>query len=105
MAARVVRDIADTADKLVGAITFHTGQVCCDATRWLVQRDIYDKFVSECVDRLSQIQVGYQLDGSTQMGPVVNEKQRKRVLGYLDKGRKDGAQAVLEGRLVSIEGD
>ena len=31
-----------TAEKLVGAITFHTGQVCCDATRWIVQRPIYD---------------------------------------------------------------
>ena len=31
-------DIADTAAKLVGAITFHTGQVCCDATRWLVHK-------------------------------------------------------------------
>jgi aldehyde dehydrogenase (NAD+) len=97
-------DIADTAEKLVGAITFHTGQVCCDATRWLVQRDIYDKFVSECVDRLSQVKVGYQLDGSTQMGPVVNAKQHQRVLGYLEKGQAEGAECVLPGGAASVEG-
>jgi acyl-CoA reductase-like NAD-dependent aldehyde dehydrogenase len=97
-------DISDTADKLAAAITFHTGQVCCDATRWLVHRDIYDKFVSECVDRLSRVEVGYQLDGSTQMGPVVNEKQRQRVLSYLENGQAEGAECVLKGGSVDIQG-
>ncbi len=97
-------DIADTAEKLVNAITFHSGQVCCDATRWVIHRDIYDKFVSECVDRLSQIRVGYQLDGSTQMGPVVNETQRKRVLSYLEKGQAEGAECVLQGGVATVEG-
>jgi aldehyde dehydrogenase (NAD+) len=96
--------IPDTAQKLADAITFHTGQVCCDATRWLVHRDIYDQFVSECVDRLSQVRVGYQLDGSTQMGPVVNEKQRQRVLDYLDRGKAAGAEAVLEGGPAEVSG-
>lgn len=97
-------DISETAEKLVNAITFHTGQVCCDATRWVIQRDIYDKFVSECVDRLSQVRVGYQLDGSSQMGPVVNETQRKRVLSYLEKGRAEGAECVLEGGVATVDG-
>jgi acyl-CoA reductase-like NAD-dependent aldehyde dehydrogenase len=97
-------DISDTAQKLVQAITFHSGQVCCDATRWLVQRDIYDKFVSECADRLSQVQIGYQLDGESNMGPVVNEKQRQRVLSYLEKGVAEGAECVLEGGAATVEG-
>ncbi len=97
-------DVQDTAEKLVGAITFHTGQVCCDATRWLIHKDIYDEFVSTCVDRLQQVTVGYQLEGDTQMGPVVNEKQRERVLGYLEKGRQEGAEIVLEGGAAQIEG-
>ena len=97
-------DVQDTAEKLVGAITFHTGQVCCDATRWLIHKDIYDEFVSSCVDRLQKVTVGYQLEDSTQMGPVVNEKQRERVLGYLEKGKQEGAEAVLEGGAAKIEG-
>lgn len=97
-------DIPDTAQKLVNAITFHTGQVCCDATRWLIHRDIYDEFVNECVDRLRQVRVGYQLDGNTQMGPVVNDKQLHRVLGYLERGRAEGAECLLEGGTASVEG-
>jgi acyl-CoA reductase-like NAD-dependent aldehyde dehydrogenase len=97
-------DIQDTAAKLVGAITFHTGQVCCDATRWLVQRSIYKQFVDECAKRMKQVNVGYQMDQSTQMGPVVNEKQRKRVLSYLDKGVKEGARLIVEGGAAEVSG-
>ena len=97
-------DVAATADKLVQAITFHTGQVCCDATRWLVHKRIYDQFVQATVQRLEQITVGYQLDPRSQMGPVVNEKQRQRVLGYLQRGRGEGADVVLEGGPLDIPG-
>ena len=97
-------DVSLTAEKLVGAITFHTGQVCCDATRWLVQQDIYDEFVNQCVDRLQKVRVGYQLDVKSQMGPLVSAKQRDRVLGYLDKGIADGAECVLKGGPASVEG-
>ena len=97
-------DVADTAAKLVGAITFHTGQVCCDATRWLVHRRIYDKFVDECVKRLKDVRVGYQMQEGTQMGPVVNEKQRKRVLSYLANGVKEGARMIVEGGAADVPG-
>lgn len=97
-------DIEATADKLVGAITFHTGQVCCDATRWLVDKRIYNKFVDACAKRMKEVKIGYQLDGSSQMGPVVNEKQRKRVLNYLDKGVKEGARYVVEGGPADVPG-
>jgi aldehyde dehydrogenase (NAD+) len=97
-------DIADTAAKLVGAITFHSGQVCCDATRWLIHRSIYQKFVDECVKRMKDVRVGYQMQDGTQMGPVVNEKQRKRVLSYLDRGVKEGARMVLEGGPAEVPG-
>ncbi len=97
-------DIQETAQKLVNAITFHTGQVCCDATRWLIQRDIYDDFVDECITRMKSVQIGYQMDRGAQMGPVVNAKQRARVLGYLQKGVADGADLILEGGEAKIPG-
>jgi aldehyde dehydrogenase (NAD+) len=97
-------DVTDTAAKLVGAITFHSGQVCCDATRWLVHKRVYDDFVSECSKLIKQVNVGYQMDGSTQMGPVVNEKQRKRVLGYLEKGVKEGAKMIVQGGAAEVSG-
>ena len=96
--------VDETADKLVAAITFHAGQVCCDATRWIVQRPVYDRFVSACVDRLRQLRIGHPLDPATQMGPVVNAKQKKRVLGYIERGCAEGARLVLEGGEASLPG-
>ena len=97
-------DVNDAAEKLVGAITFHTGQVCCDATRWLIQRDIYDDFINAAVDRLKAVKIGHQMDDGTQMGPVVSEVQRNRVLGYLEKGAADGAEMLLEGGAAEVSG-
>jgi aldehyde dehydrogenase (NAD+) len=96
--------LEQTVEKLVQAITFHTGQVCCDATRWIVHRPIFDRFVSACVQRLRQVKIGYQMDATTQMGPVVNEKQQRRVLGYLDRGRDEGAELLLEGGAAEVPG-
>lgn len=95
-------NLPDTVEKLAQAITFHTGQVCCDATRWLIHESIYDRFAQACVQRLKQVAVGYQLDETTQMGPVVSEKQRRRVLGYLDKGRDEGAELLLAGGAAQV---
>ncbi len=97
-------DISETAGKLVAAITFHTGQVCCDATRWLIHANIYDKFVAECVELMKAVNVGYQLDHGTQMGPVVSPVQRARVLSYLEKGVADGAELLLEGGMAEVPG-
>ena len=97
-------DVAQTAEKLAGAITFHAGQVCCDATRWFVQKNIYDEFVSQCADRMSKVKIGHQLDEGTQMGPVCNAKQRERVLGYLAKGQSQGAECLLEGGPATVDG-
>ena len=97
-------DVTETAEKLVQAITFHTGQVCCDATRWLIDKSIYDEFVDECIGKMKSVRIGHQMDDSSQMGPVVNTKQRDRVLGYLRKGVAEGAQVVLEGGTADVEG-
>ena len=97
-------DVAATAEKLVGAITFHTGQVCCDATRWVIQDGIYDEFVAQCKERLDKVKIGHQLDPSSEMGPVVNAKQRERVLGYEEKGVAGGAECLFGGGPATVEG-
>lgn len=97
-------DVEATAEALVGAITFHTGQVCCDATRWLIHADIYDEFVAHCVDRMKKVRIGHPLDPNSEMGPVVNPKQCQRVLGYQEKGTAEGAECLVGGGAATVEG-
>ena len=79
-------DLPQTVEKLVAAITFHAGQVCCDATRWLVQRPIYQQFLERAVERLQKVVVGYQMDAQSQMGPLVSQKQRAPRAGLPRRG-------------------
>ena len=97
-------DVNAVADKLVGAITFHTGQVCCDATRWFVHSKIYDQFIERCKESLSQVKIGHPLDPTSQMGPVVNPRQRARVLGYQERGQATGAQCIYGGGAATVPG-
>jgi acyl-CoA reductase-like NAD-dependent aldehyde dehydrogenase len=50
------------------------------------------------------VKIGYQMEPGTQMGPVVNEKQHRRVLGYLKRGCAEGAELVLEGGPAEVPG-
>ncbi len=97
-------DLDSAATQLAGAITLNTGQVCCTATRWIIHENIYDGFVSKVSDVLKQTKIGPGMDSTTQMGPLVSETQRKRVLGYLERGKSTGARAVLDGRQMSPAG-
>jgi aldehyde dehydrogenase (NAD+) len=90
-------DVPDAAVKLADALTLNTGQVCCTATRWLVQDRLFDDFVSAATKALQAVKIGPGLDRGTKMGPLVSEKQRERVLGYFDKGIADGGRVLLKG--------
>lgn len=95
-------EVDAAAEALVGAITLNAGQVCCTASRWIVQERVYDRFVSSAIERMKNIRIGYGHDADTQMGPVVSAKQRDRVLEYLAKGRSQGAEMLLEGGVARV---
>jgi acyl-CoA reductase-like NAD-dependent aldehyde dehydrogenase len=97
-------DVDAVANALTGAVTLNAGQVCCTATRWLVHEKIHAAFVKKAKARLAGMKIGYGADAGTEIGPVVSEKQRARVLGYLEKGEKTGAKVLLEGGSVTVKG-
>lgn len=92
------------AESLAAAVTLNAGQVCCTATRWLVHEKIRDEFVKKATATLGAMKIGYGANPDTNIGPVVSEKQRSRVLGYLDKGVKAGARLLLEGGRAEVKG-
>jgi acyl-CoA reductase-like NAD-dependent aldehyde dehydrogenase len=97
-------DVAATAQALVGAITLNAGQVCCTASRWLVHKSVYERFVEEAISLLRQVRIGYGQDTTTQMGPVVSEKQRRRILHYVETGAESGAELLLAGGAAEVAG-
>lgn len=98
-------DVDAAANALTSAVTLNAGQVCCTATRWLVQENIWDDFVERAEERLKGLRIGHGMGEGTEMGPVVSAKQKERVLGYLQKGEKEGARALLEGGPAELSGE
>jgi len=96
-------DIDNAVTQLAGAITLNSGQVCCTATRWLIHENIYDIFVEKVTETLRNTVIGPGMDPNTEMGPVVSQTQQDTILGYLDKGLKEGATQILEGGKISIK--
>lgn len=97
-------DWEQAAETLAGAITLNSGQVCCTATRWLVHDKIWEKFVPKAQACLKAVKIGHGMAPETGMGPVVSEKQRNRILGYLEKGRQEGGELLLSGGKAEVKG-
>ena len=90
-------DPEKSADALVAAVTLNTGQVCCTATRWLIHESIWDRVVARAREGLERVHIGHGLSPDTEMGPAVSPTQKQRILGYLERGVKQGATLLLEG--------
>ena len=80
----------------VQAIFTNAGQVCCAGSRLLIEDSVYDRFLERLIERTKQIRVGPGLE-DPEMGPLISEGQRQRVLDYIKLGREEGAQLVLGG--------
>lgn len=81
----------------MGSVFFNQGQVCCAGTRLFVEEKIYEDFVGKLSDKVKKLKLGIGLDPATQMGPLVSDEQLKRVTGYLDIGKKEGAKPLCGG--------
>jgi len=84
---------------------FNKGEVCTCPSRALIQESIFDKFMERAVARVARIKVGDPLDPATQMGAQVSEEQLKKILGYIEIGKQEGAKCVTGGERAHLGGD
>ncbi len=82
---------------LAAGIFTNQGQVCAAGTRILVQRPVLDAVLDGLRDAAASQVLGDPFDPATTMGPLINGAQRERVLGYVHKGRGEGAALVAGG--------
>jgi len=98
--ANVIFDDCDFARAVASATSSalgNAGQDCCARSRVLVQQSIYDRFSKALVDAFEKVNVGDPLDDATEMGPLVTQSHRKRVLDYVESGRSEGATLATGG--------
>jgi aldehyde dehydrogenase (NAD+) len=91
---------ADIDKAVVGALAgifAATGQTCIAGSRLLVQRPVYDEIIERLAQRAKKIVLGDPTKVTTEMGTAANEPQYRRILDFIDAGKKDGARLVTGG--------
>jgi acyl-CoA reductase-like NAD-dependent aldehyde dehydrogenase len=92
-------DLATAAKTAAAGIYGNMGEVCNAGSRLLVDRKIHDEFVHSFMRESESWIPGDPLNEETNMGPLVTFEQQKRVLGYVDIGKKGGASLAFGGNV------
>ncbi|HUP58948.1 MAG TPA: aldehyde dehydrogenase family protein [Thermoanaerobaculia bacterium] len=98
--ANVLFDDCDFDRAIASAVSSslgNAGQDCCARSRVLVQQSIHDRFTKSLVEAFEKVKVGDPLDEATEMGPLVTNAHRERVLSYIERGKAEGATLATGG--------
>ncbi|MEQ8166951.1 MAG: aldehyde dehydrogenase family protein, partial [Alphaproteobacteria bacterium] len=93
----------DAAVEGIGRACFaNCGQVCLGTERLYVERPIFDEFVSRLKDYAENLSLGDPEAPSTDMGPLISQEHRNKVLSYYKKAKENGAQIVTGGGVPDL---
>jgi len=97
---KIDRSVANMLASFYGC----AGQRCLAGSNLVLIGDVAEPFMKKFVEASKKIRVGYGLDESINMGPVISAKSKKKVLEYIDGAVKDGAKPILDGRGMNVPG-
>jgi acyl-CoA reductase-like NAD-dependent aldehyde dehydrogenase len=106
--AIIVMDDADLDNAVEGSLwgAFGTsGQRCTASSRLVVHKKVYKKFCEKLVEKAKKLKVGNGLDPKTDVGPVINEAQMEKILGYIEIGQKEDKATLACGGNRLTKGD
>jgi aldehyde dehydrogenase (NAD+) len=98
---------ADLDEAVAGAfhaIYFHGGQCCTAGSRLFVEDKIRQDFVERLAEKAKERKLGDPLDPATEQGPQVSQEQLDKILGYVEKGQKEGATLLTGGQRFGKKG-
>jgi len=97
-------DIQTAAKGVAFGAFVAAGQTCICGSRLLVQRSIHDDFVEALVTIARSIRIGDPFDPDTQLGPLISQAARERVLGYVELGAEEGGTLAAGGGTPNVPG-
>jgi len=90
-------DLDAAAASISAGIFFNQGQTCTAGSRLYAHASIHDVLLQKIADHASRLKIGNGLDAATTFGPLVSQEQLDRVSGYVDIGRREGADLIIGG--------
>lgn len=97
-------NLDDAADGVAFGLCFNAGQCCVSGSRLIVEASVAKEFMDKLVDKLSRVKIGDPLDPDTQMGAIVTPQHYQKILGYIEKGKAEGASLYIGGTTISPSG-
>jgi len=80
---------------------YSAGEVCSNGTRVFVHRSVHEKFIERLRARVEAMRIGDPLDPATQVGALISAEHMETVLGYIARGREQGARLLTGGGRVT----
>ncbi|WP_165252354.1 aldehyde dehydrogenase family protein [Paludisphaera soli] len=97
-------DLDAAVDGAMLGLFLNQGQCCCAGSRLLVQEEVYDKMVDKLAEATRRRKVGDPFAADTDQGPQIDEAQFSKILGYIAKGKEQGARCVAGGERAGDKG-
>jgi acyl-CoA reductase-like NAD-dependent aldehyde dehydrogenase len=97
-------DLEEVAKGSVATKYRNDGQVCISPQRFLVHRKVNDEFLDRVVTRVRSLKLGDGLDPQTQVGPLINARQRDRVATLVADARSQGVEVLAGGSRLERKG-
>ena len=97
-------DLDQAVDALIGAAYGSAGERCMAISVAVAVGSVADRLVERLAPRVRALAVGDGMDDKSEMGPVVTQVHRQRILGYIEDGIASGAQLVVDGRGLVVPG-
>jgi malonate-semialdehyde dehydrogenase (acetylating) / methylmalonate-semialdehyde dehydrogenase len=97
-------DIDLAADAAVSAAFGSAGERCMAISALVAVGDVADHLLPAITERMERLRVGPGTDPASEMGPLVTREHRDRVAGYVSTGGDEGAEVVVDGRGLTVEG-
>jgi acyl-CoA reductase-like NAD-dependent aldehyde dehydrogenase len=90
-------DLDEAAVKVAANAFSFAGQSCISVQRVYVRREAYDDFVSNLVPKVEGLRVGDPSEEETDVGPVIDEDARERILAWIEEAKSQGATVLAGG--------
>jgi len=97
-------DLDQAADALVGAAFGSAGERCMAISVGVAVGHIADALIEKLKPRIARLRIRDGMEPEADMGPVVTEAHRQKILGYIEQGIREGARLVLDGRRQPVPG-
>lgn len=95
-------DLDEAAKQSAFNIFFNQGEMCSAASRLLVEESIKDAFLEKVLRYAETMRPGHPLDPQAKMGALVDAHHTRRVMDYIDQGKKGGARLLTGGKTASV---